>query len=215
MDDIYSDARFNRYFELLIEWNEKFNLTKITARDEVYKKHFLDSILPAKLIPFSSSVLDVGSGAGFPGIPLKLIRPDISLTMLDSLLKRVGFLNTVISELNLTNTNAVHCRAEEFDKKGCFEVVVSRAVAPLNVLSEYCLPFVKTGGIFIAYKSSAIDDELRNAEKAISILGGDLPVLYTRRLDEETERTFVVIKKIKTTPDKYPRKGNKPRLQPL
>lgn len=206
--------KFNLYYNLLIEWNEKFNLTSVTEREKVELLHFKDSVLCEDLIDKGEELLDVGSGAGFPGIPLKIVREDIKVTLIDSVNKKVTFLNEVISKLGLSEIKAIHTRIEDYKEKK-FDVVTSRAVAPLNVLVEYCLPFVKKGGKMIAYKSADIESELNEAKKAIEFLGGEKPTIFTRNLNEEIKRSFVIIKKIKESPLGYPRGGNKPRLKPI
>lgn len=211
-------ARFSRYADLLIEYNEKFNLTAITERSDVYEKHFLDSVLAEKYIPAGASVIDVGSGAGFPAIPLKIVRPDLRVVMLDSLNKRVGFLQTVIGELGLTGIEAIHARAEDFAKtakRESFDVAVARAVAPYDVLAEYCLPFVKVGGIFLAYKGQNAEAEREEGKRAVRILGGETPVLHNYALPNGDKRAIIETKKASLTPTKYPRGQNKPRLSPL
>lgn len=209
------EKEFSQYYDLLIEWNNKFNLTAVTERDQVELLHFKDSILPIDLIPEKSSVLDVGSGAGFPAIPLKIVREDISVTMIDSVNKKVTFLNEVIKTLGLKNIEAQHKRIEDIEKSKKYDVVTSRAVAPLNVLCEYCLPFVKKGGFMLAYKAVGVEEELKEAKKAIEILGGGEEKIIIRELSPEIKRAFVIIKKIKDTPSSYPRGGNKPRLKPI
>ncbi len=206
---------FEIYYKMLVEWNEKFNLTSITEREEVYSKHFADSLLGCEFIPDNAEMLDVGAGAGFPSLPLRIVRSDIKLTMLDSLQKRIFFLNEVIEYLGLSDVSAVHSRAEDFVRKESFDVVVARAVAPLNVLCEYCLPFVKKGGIFLAYKADVCEDETIAAKKAVEILGGSEPIIEKRELDCDTVRSLVVIKKITSSPSKYPRGKNLPRKNPL
>jgi 16S rRNA (guanine527-N7)-methyltransferase len=209
-----TENKFSRYYSLLVEWNEKFNLTAITDECGVWLKHFADSVTSESLIKQGASILDVGSGAGFPGIPLKIVRDDISLTMLDSVNKKVTFLNEVVSQLELSNAQAIHSRIEDFDKKKKYDVVVSRAVAELRTLCEYTLPFVKEGGIFIAYKSEKTDEEIINAKNALAILGGEVSEVKEVSVGELT-RKLVVIKKIKPTPPKYPRGKNLPRVKPL
>ena len=177
--------------------------------------HFKDSILPQELICRDAKLLDIGSGAGFPAIPLKIVRNDLDVTMVDSVNKKVTFLQEVIQKLGLEGIKAIHKRIEELDKQNKFDVVTSRAVAPLNVLVEYCLPFVKRNGIMIAYKSLDIDEELKQAANAIEILGGSKPEIKQIELNEEIKRNFVIIKKVKETPLGYPRGGNKPRLKPI
>ena len=214
--------QFYRYYELLIDWNEKINLTAITEFEEVLKKHFLDSISIGRIMKQgdSVSVLDIGTGAGFPGIPIKIAFPDTKVTLLDSLNKRVNFLNHVIHELELDNIFALHGRAEDFAKKKemreQFDLCVSRAVANLSSLSEFCLPYVKLGGSFISYKSEKAMEELEFCANAISILGGG-----NVKTDEffltgtDFKRTFIMIEKIKETPLKYPRKAGTPIKHPL
>lgn len=206
---------FDKYFTLLVEWNEKFNLTAITEREEVFVKHFADSVLGAEFIPQGASVLDVGAGAGFPSLPIKITRDDIDLTMNDSLQKRVGFLNEVIAALSLQKARTVHSRAEDLPMREAFDCVVARAVAPLNVLCEYCLPFVKQGGRFIAFKASDCEEEVAAASSAIRILGGKEPKIIRKELTQEITRAFVIIEKITPTPKKYPRGKNLPRKSPL
>lgn len=207
--------KFDLYYDLLVSWNEKFNLTSVTDREKVELLHFKDSILASDIIPNNSAVLDIGSGAGFPAIPLKIVRNDIDVTMVDSVNKKVTFLNEVISSLKLSGIKAIHKRIEDLNKEEKYDVVTSRAVAPLNVLVEYCLPFVKIGGFMLAYKSTQISEELDNAKKAIDILGGKLEEIKQIELNEEIIRNFVIIKKIKESPKGYPRGGNKPRLKPI
>lgn len=219
LSDKQVDA-FEQYYQLLIEWNQKFNLTAITDPDEVILKHFLDSVLMINQIPHQSSIVDVGSGAGFPGIPIKILRDDVRLVMVDSLQKRVNFLNEVISNLNLTQTKAVHARGEDFarltESRERFDVCVSRAVARLSTLSEVCLPLVKVGGLFIPSKSKESQQELLEAKNAIAILGGVEEKLIEIHIQEnDSYRSFPVIKKIKPTSNKYPRDKNLPKTKPL
>ena len=213
-------SSFETYFDMLIDWNDKINLTAITEKDDVYIKHFLDSVSITKACDMTrvSSIIDVGTGAGFPGIPIKIMFPDIKVTLLDSLQKRLNFLDAVIDELSLKDIFTIHGRAEDIAKdnkyRERFDLCVSRAVANLSTLSELCIPFVKTGGRFISYKSEKADDEINGAQNAIHLLGGE----YTGRLDFELEgnkRTFVIIDKICSTPDKYPRKAGLPAKSPL
>ena len=208
---------FFEYYNLLVEWNEKFNLTAITDFDEVIVKHFVDSLAGVNLIKEKAKVLDIGAGAGFPSMPLKIYREDISLTMLDSLNKRITFLNEVISKLKLKNAVAVHSRAEDYAKENRekFDCVVARAVARLSTLSEYCLPFVKVGGCFIAYKSFN-EEEIESGKFAIECLGGKLEKIIKYSLGDYGEsRCLLVIRKVKSSPQKYPRNKNLPRLKPL
>lgn len=214
--------QFLRYYELLVEWNEKINLTAITEYDDVMKKHFIDSMSLIKAYDVSEkkSVIDVGTGAGFPGLVLKIAFPELQVTLLDSLNKRINFLNTVIDELGLSGVETVHGRAEDYAKPGQlrerFDLCVSRAVANLSTLSEYCLPFVKTGGMFISYKSEKIVEEMESAKKAISILGGKIDKQVEFQLpDSDIYRNLFVIKKVKETSKKYPRKAGMPAKEPL
>ena len=208
-------ASFNTYYRLLTEWNEKFNLTAITERNAVYVKHFADSLLGEYLVPENATLLDIGAGAGFPSLPIKIVREDVTLTMVDSLKKRVNFLSCLIDELKLDKTTALHARAEDLNCRGSYDCVVARAVAPLNTLCEYCLPFVKTGGIFIAYKAGDCEEETAAAKNAVKILGGDKADIIKRRLDDDTVRSLVVIGKVTDSPAKYPRGKNLPRKSPL
>lgn len=212
------ESQFDDYFTSLIETNKFLNLTAITEENDVLIKHFLDSVLPEKYISANSTVVDIGSGAGFPAIPLKIIRPDLEICMVDSLNKRVNFLNQTISNLSLENTSAVHSRAEDFAKNNRekYDVAVARAVANLNTLAEYLLPLVKIGGSAIIYKSAKLDEELKNAQNAIKILGGEIETVVHYNIEEENlERNVLIIKKISNTPNKYPRSKNAPKTNPL
>ncbi len=217
----YTDGQLkqlSKFYEMVVETNEKFNLTAITEENDFAIKHILDSVLPMALLPQNASVIDVGAGAGFPSIPLKILRPDLKVTMLDSLNKRVNFLNEVIATLNLKNITAVHSRAEDYALKNreVFDIAIARAVASLVTLSEYCLPFVKVGGNFIALKGSSLTEELKEATYAITLLGGkykDIQKIYVKQIDAMREN--VIIEKIKPTDKKYPRGKNLPRLKPL
>lgn len=211
--------QFDEYFHLLVEWNEKINLTAITEQNDVYLKHFADSIYGAKFIKQNATLCDIGTGAGFPALVLKIVRPDIKVTLVDALDKRIKFLNEVIAKLGLKDIVALHFRAEDkvFKQKylNYFDVSTARAVAKMVTLTEYCLPFVKVGGEFIAYKSDKIEDELKESKKAIGTLGGELISCEKCNLDQETTRLLVIIKKKFATTDKYPRDKNKPKLQPI
>lgn len=222
---ILSDKQINQfiaYYELLVEWNSFMNLTAITEFDQVIKKHFLDSLALVKAYDLSkeSSIIDIGTGAGFPGVPLKIAFPHLKITLLDSLNKRIKFLNEVKDKLALANLETLHGRAEDFAKpeklREKYDLCVSRAVANLSTLSELCLPYVKVGGRFISYKSEKIKEESIAAKKAIGILGGEVEkqVEFTFS-DEELYRNLFVIKKIKSTPKKYPRKAGLPGKEPI
>lgn len=220
LDDI-ALKRFDTYMKLVIEWNDKINLTSITDRDEFIVKHLYDSLTLLSNIDVNQKckIIDVGTGAGFPGIPLKIARPDIDLTLLDSLNKRLVFLQEqVLATLDLTAT-VVHGRAEDCSKKADFrekyDIAASRAVSNLSSLSEYCLPFVKVGGIFAPMKGPDVVEEVNSALNAIKILGGELKGINTLRLPDNSGRSIVVIKKINRTPEKYPRRGVKINKNPL
>lgn len=216
--------QFYQYYQLLMEWNKVMNLTAITEMEDVITKHFLDSICLGKIIDqlntAAFSLIDVGSGAGFPGIPLKIAFPGLTITLLDSLNKRVKFLNEVISQVNLDKIDAIHGRAEDYGRnpkyREQFDYCVSRAVANIATLSEYCVPFTKIGGYFVSYKSGTVDEELENGKKAISILGGSLEKVVKFQLaGSNADRSFIVIKKLKKTAGKYPRKAGLPGKEPL
>ena len=212
--------QFYKYMNLLLEWNEKINLTAITAPDEVILKHFIDSITINKYIEEQKAIMDIGTGAGFPGIPLKIINSDKEFTLVDSLNKRINFLNEISRELNLEKINCVHARAEELagnvKYREKYDIVTSRAVARLATLLEYMLPFVKVGGKCICMKGANIEEELKEAKKAIEVLGGKVEVVDKFNLpDTDMERNIVVIKKVKSTPTKYPRKAGIPSKQPI
>ena len=210
--------QFSRFFALLSEYNARFNLTAITEENEVYEKHFLDSVLGEELFPENASVLEVGSGAGFPSLPLKIVREDLSFTLVESTGKKCEFLKTVVRELALSNVTVINGRAEDLARdplyREQFDVCCARAVARLNTLSEYCLPFVKVGGGFIAYKGDA-DEEVLQAQNAITKLGGKAAILYRYALPESGNRTLVVVQKGKPTPKPYPRGQGKERKNPL
>lgn len=218
----YQEEQFFKYYEMLIETNKVMNLTAITERDEVIVKHFIDSLLIAKSIDMNKieSLIDVGTGAGFPGLPIKIMFPHLKVTLLDSLNKRLKFLNNVIEELKLEDIETVHGRAEDIghnkDYRENFDMCVSRAVANLSTLSEYCMPFIKIGGKFISYKSSISSEEISNSEKAINVLGGEMISKEILELPcSDMERTMVVINKVKPVSKKYPRKAGTPSKEPI
>lgn len=215
-------SAFNRYYQLLVEWNEKMNLTAITEPQEVAVKHMIDSLscYDTAFFAQNAKMVDVGTGAGFPGIPLKIFRPDLQLTLVDSLNKRLTFLQCVIAELGLTDVTVVHARAEEGARKrelrDKFDVALSRAVARLNVLSELCLPFVAPGGCFIALKGAQYEEEVKEAQQAIRVLGGKLIKTQPVKLPGlDDKRAVVYIRKEKPTPGVYPRKPGTPEKKPL
>ncbi len=208
---------FSLYTDLILEYNKVMNLTAITDREEMKVKHYLDSLLGEEFLEKNSTVIDVGSGAGFPAIPLKIYRNDLKITMLDSLNKRVNFLKTVVEKLDLKDINTIHSRAEEAgqsDMRESYDCAIARAVADMAILAEYSLPLVRVGGKFVAYKGK-VDEELANAEKAIRILGGEIESVTKKTLPDGSERSIVVMRKKTPTPKKYPRGQNKPRINPL
>lgn len=212
--------QFYNYMNLLIEWNKKINLTAITEPDEIILKHFVDSLTISKYISDGTKVVDVGTGAGFPGIPLKIVRQDVDITLLDSLQKRINFLDEVINELNLEKITTIHSRVEDFGKnkkyREEFDIATSRAVANLSTLSEYLLPLVKVGGKVISMKGSLIQEELENSKNAIKILGGQIEKVDEFDLpNSDISRNIVLIDKIKNTPNRYPRKAGEPSKKPL
>lgn len=214
--------QFDIYYKTLVEWNEKVNLTAITEEDEVYLKHFYDSITPAFYYDFSGDITlcDVGAGAGFPSIPLKIAFPNLKVTIVDSLQKRIVFLNQLATQLNLEGVSFYHDRAENFGKNAkfreSFDIVTARAVARMSVLSELCLPLVKKGGVFIALKGAQAKEELEVAKDAIQLFGGELVSEETFTLPlEDSERRIFWIKKQRKTPKKYPRKPGTPNKNPI
>lgn len=213
---------FEKYYSILYEWNQRMNITAIEALNDVMVFHFLDSLTPllTDKIGESSRIIDVGSGGGFPGIPIKIMRPDLEMVLVDSSKKRISFLNELIDALALDNTIALHKRAEEIgNEKGyreSFDTVLSRAVAPLRVLSEYCLPLASVGGAFFAHKGPGVEAEIPLAENAIKVLGGARPVLCkTDILSSQKRHYLLIIEKITNTPKKYPRGQGKPKKSPL
>jgi 16S rRNA (guanine527-N7)-methyltransferase len=226
LEDIIKDEsrrkQFHKYYELLMEWNKVMNLTAITEYNEVVDKHFVDSLSIEKAVDLSKidRVIDIGTGAGFPGIPIKIVYPHLHIILLDSLNKRVNFLNNVIKELGLNNIEAVHGRAEDIAKKKeyreQFDLCVSRAVANLATLSEYCIPFVKKNGMFVSYKSGNIDEEVKKSSNAVKILGGSVEEIVKFQLQNtDLKRALVKIKKVNNTLKKYPRKAGMPGKEPL
>lgn len=210
--------QFEKYYNYLVQENEKYNLTAITQPLDVIVKHFIDSVLPEKSIEKNATVIDIGTGAGFPGIPLKILRNDLKITLLDSLQKRINFLNNLIEILGLSNIKAFHGRAEDFvaNKREKYDYAVSRAVANLATLSEYMLPYVKVGGKAIMYKGNKLQDELQAGENAIKILGGETEKIEKYYLaEEESNREVLIIKKIQPINKKYPRGKNLPKTNPL
>ncbi|MDZ5710598.1 16S rRNA (guanine(527)-N(7))-methyltransferase RsmG [Jeotgalibacillus haloalkalitolerans] len=214
--------QFRKYHEILVEWNEKMNLTAITDREEVYLKHFYDSITAAFYFDFTKpmSICDVGAGAGFPSIPLKICFPHLNVSIVDSLNKRITFLNHLADELKLEDVHFYHDRAETFgknaDHREQYDLVTARAVARLSVLSELCLPLAKTGGHFVAMKGAGASEELDAGQKAITLLGGKKTAVHAFTLpEEESERSVIVVEKVKSTPKKYPRKPGTPNKSPL
>lgn len=214
--------QFRMYFELLVEWNEKMNLTAITDQQDVYLKHFYDSISAAFYIDFSEplTVCDVGAGAGFPSLPMKICFPEMRVTIVDSLNKRISFLQHLSKELGLDHVEFVHARAEEFGQNAkyreAFDVVTARAVARLSVLAELCVPLVKVGGRFVAMKAASAQDELKDAKKALQTFGAEKKDQFDFQLPvEESDRTIYVFAKTKPTPKKYPRKPGTPNKSPI
>lgn len=219
LNEIEADLFF-QYMNLLIEWNEKINLTAITQPEEIIQKHFIDSLTVLPYIKKNSKIIDVGTGAGFPGIPLKIKDKSFSITLLDSLNKRITFLNEVITQLSLTQIETIHGRVEEAGKniayREKYDVSISRAVAPLNILLEYLLPLVKVGGICICMKGSSIEEELEKSKNAIQVLGGKIEKIEKFQLPQsDMTRNIIIIKKIKNTPSKYPRKPGTPSKEPI
>ena len=213
-------SQFYQYMQILLEWNEKINLTAITKQEEIILKHFIDSITIANYIPANAKLVDVGTGAGFPGIPLKIIRRDIEITLLDSLNKRINFLKEVIEKLSLKKIQAIHARVEEIGQnksyRESFDVATSRAVANLATLSEYLIPLVRLDGICISMKGSEIEEEIKQGQKAISVLGGIVEKVDSFQLPQTNmDRNLIILRKVKKTPSKYPRKAGTPAKEPI
>lgn len=221
----YNDEQieqFRSYYELLTEWNKKINLTAITGYEDVVRKHFIDSILICSLLDLNKDIriIDVGTGAGFPGIPIKILNPDCRIVFLDSLNKRVRFLETVVDELGLDNVECIHGRAEDVSRekkyRASFDLSVSRAVANLSTLCEYCIPFLKKGGMFVSYKSDKADDEINGSENAVRTLGSEITSVKEIALPEtDIVRKFVMITNKKQVSNIYPRKAGIPAKDPL
>lgn len=215
------DRKFADYRDLLKEWNQKINITRIEEDEDIYIKHFLDSLLFSDVVSIGGpNLIDVGTGGGFPGLPLKIVDSRLKVTLLDSLRKRIDFLEAVVNKLNLTDVEMIHGRAEDYGSnmqyRERYDVCVSRAVAPLNVLCELCLPFVRVGGIFAAYKSENISGEINEAAYAIEALGGKLREIRDRQIPTtDVVRKIIIIDKIKNTGKKYPRKAGKPAKDPI
>ena len=213
-------GQFYAYMELLIEWNEKMNLTAITDPKEIILKHFVDSLTIAKYVEEDKSIIDMGTGAGFPGIPIKIYRKDVKVVLADSLNKRIKFLDEVIDKLKLENVETIHCRAEELGKnkqyREKFDYATSRAVANLSTLSEYLMPFVKLNGKCIFMKTIEVEEELEKAKKAIKTLGGKIEKVDKFEIPEsDLGRSIIIVKKEKITPSKFPRKPGTPAKEPL
>ena len=212
--------QFYEYMNLLLEWNEKINLTAIVEPEEVILKHFIDSLTINKYIEKNKTIADVGTGAGFPGIPLKIYRPDLKVVLVDSLNKRINFLNDVIAKLDLEDISTVHSRIEDFGKdkkyRESFDYVTARAVANLTTLSEYLIPISKVNGMCICMKGNEVEGEIRDSEKAINLLGGKIEKVDSFNLPgSDISRNVIIIDKIKNTPNKYPRKAGVPSKEPL
>ena len=212
--------KFYKYMNMLIEWNEKINLTAIIEPKEIILKHFIDSLAILKYTENSKKFLDIGTGAGFPGIPIKIVRKDLEITLLDSLNKRINFLNEVIKELNLEKITAIHSRIEDYGRnkeyREKYDIVTARAVANLSTLSEYMLPMTKINGQSICMKGPDIEEEIEKGKKAVKILGGEIKKVEKLELPESKDkRTIIQIIKTKNTPNRYPRKAGKPSKEPI
>ena len=221
----FDEEKYNKlmkYKDMIKEWNEKINLTAITEDEEIVKKHFIDSIKAFRFSKLNDAkrIIDIGTGAGFPGIPIKVIKPEIEVVLLDSLNKRVNFLNEVINELNLKNITAIHGRAEDFARetnyREKFDIAVSRAVANMAVLSELCIPYVKLNGYFVALKGPAVENEIKEGNKAVTTLGGTVEeIIKVEVEDTDLNHNLVVVKKIKETSKTYPRKAGTASKKPI
>lgn len=214
--------QFMRYKELILQWNKNINLTAITDEKEIILKHFIDSITVVQKLQKNNnlSIIDIGTGAGLPGIPIKIVKPNYKVTLLDSLNKRIKFLETVIEELKLTNIEAIHGRSEDYGKninfRENYDIAISRAVANMSTLCEYTLPFVNVGGSFIALKGASVEKELEIASKAINILGGTIKdINYINIPNTDIKHSIVTISKISHTPSKYPRNPSKIKISPI
>lgn len=210
------ERRFLKYYDFLVSENQKYNLTAITSKEEVFYKHFLDSVLPESEITENAKIIDIGSGAGFPAVPLKIVRPDLKFTLVDSLNKRVNFLNELFILLNLGDIKAVHARAEDFIKgnRESYDFAVARAVAPLNTLLEYMVPYLKVGGRCLIYKSQKLEEEIVEAKKAMEILSVKIVKVLEYELGDAS-RKILIVEKTEKTNEKYPRGKNLPKLKPL
>lgn len=210
------ERQFLKYYDFLVSENQKYNLTAITTKEEVFYKHFLDSVLPESEITKNAKIIDIGSGAGFPAVPLKIVRPDLKFTLVDSLNKRVNFLNELFILLNLGDIKAVHARAEDFIKENreSYDFAVARAVAPLNTLLEYMVPYLKVGGRCLIYKSQKLEEEILEAKKAMEILSVKIVKVLEYELSDAS-RKILIVEKTEKTNEKYPRGKNLPKLKPL
>lgn len=208
---------FYKYMKILLEWNKKINLTAIKDEKEFIVKHFIDSLTISKYVNETDKIIDIGTGAGFPGIPLKLFYEELDVTLIDSVNKKINVLKDIIKKLELKKIEAIHSRAEDFAKNNreSFDIAVSRAVANMSTLVEYLIPFVKLNGIIICMKGPNFEEELNDSKKAIDILGGKIEIVESFYLDEEFERNIVIIRKIKETPKQYPRGNSKPLREPI
>jgi 16S rRNA (guanine527-N7)-methyltransferase len=209
-------SQFETYYTMLVEHNQRYNLTAIVERSDVYRKHFEDSILGVDLVPHGARLLDIGCGAGFPSLPLVIVRPDLQAWLYDSTAKKVNFCNMVIQSINIGDrATAIHNRIEDVTQRECYDVAVVRAVSKLSTLVEYALPYLKVGGLLLAYKSINIEQELQDARNALDKLHGSIIATNQYQLDDDTQRIIVIVRKDKITDPRYPRKGAKPHTNPL